>query len=120
MVPNDAKPHEKKPDAHIFNARILLFCMAALQAYTLISIFSQADSGMILKQVILIVTSISLAIWTKYNPLIALPVALVLWIVAYIVDLRRNGFNFDFSLLLFVVVFTLLALGLRNAISLKK
>jgi hypothetical protein len=118
---NDIELPEKPSDVHIVNARILLFCIAGVQLYNLYEYWPVfAGSAKIVQPILVVATFISIALWTRYNPLVALATALILWIAGNVIDFVVNGFEFGFTLILSTMVIVVLALGLRNAFEIKK
>jgi hypothetical protein len=110
----------KKPDIYIHRARLLLFCIAGVTVYGLITSLPNFKILSLLP----IIFFTGTGIWAKYNPMVALSVALIVWvginIYAVQTDRDANYFSAIMLMLINLLVVALLGLGIREAWQLKK
>lgn len=106
-------------DKHIRNARIMLFIIAALQLIPIFTVGNYSTDVQFFVTGVCILTAVifgGLAFWTRYKPLVALVVALIVYVGIIILNIVLGGAaTIIEGLILKIITILLLILGIKNA-----
>lgn len=115
---SDMNLNLKVYEKHIRRARITLFVVGVLQLSALLMYYgaeSLEEIIMVSVLVFIAIIFIGLGFWTKYQPFIALSVALILYSGIVILSIITNPDNFYSGIVIKIIILALLVRGMRNA-----